>query len=204
MRPTQLQLPVGLLTLLVEHYTSVAEVIGSNPAQAYQNRRNLQCCLACACVYSHTESLWLSSRATEHGIRRSADRFLVSAQSFSSSHARDKMKKHLSLFLYRAQNLTIFLFLLTKHDVNDIADPSSLQDAYHAPTSEWALPTTDSPWLSWSDSHGDSEFFLSHARDKTKKKISFFISLVGSKSNHLSYSICYPVDIFQISQKVYA
>ena len=26
--------------------------------------------------------------------------------------------------------------------VNDIADPSSLQDAYHAWTSEWALPTT--------------------------------------------------------------
>ena len=42
------------------------------------------------------------------------------------------MKKHLSLFLYRAQNLTIFLFLLTKHDAYDIADPSSLQDAYHA------------------------------------------------------------------------
>ena len=29
-------------------------------------------------------------------------------------------------------NLTIFLFLLTKHDVNDIGDPSSLQDAYYA------------------------------------------------------------------------
>ena len=36
------------------------------------------------------------------------------------------------------------------------------------------------------------------------KKISLFISLAGSKSNHLSYSICYPVGIFQISQKVYA
>ena len=35
------------------------------------------------------------------------------------------------------------------------------------------------------------------------KKISLFISLVGSKSNHLSYSICYPVGIFQISQKAY-
>ena len=37
-----------------------------------------------------------------------------------------------------------------------------------------------------SDSHGD-----------------MYISLAGSKSNHLSYSICYPVGIFQISQKVY-
>ena len=46
-------------------------------------------------------------------------------------------------------------------------------------------------------------FFLSHARDETKKN-SFFISLAGSKSNDLSNSICYPVGIFQISQKVYA
>ena len=45
-----------------------------------------------------------------------------------------------------------------------------------------------------SDSHGDME----------TEKNSFFISLVGSKSNHLSHSICYPVVIFQISQKVYA
>ena len=50
---------------------------------------------------------------------------------------------------------------------------------------------------------GTQNFFLSHARDETEK-ISFFISLAGSKSNHLSYSICYPVGIFQISQKVYA
>ena len=56
-----------------------------------------------------------------------------------------------------------------------------------------------------SDSHGDSEFFLCLTLvTRRKKKNSFFISLAGSKSNHLSYSICYPVDIFQISQKVYA
>ena len=67
----------------------------------------------------------LSSRASEHGIQGSEVRFLVRTQSFSSSHARDKMKKHLSLSLYRAQNLTISLFLLTKYDVKDIADPSS-------------------------------------------------------------------------------
>ena len=50
---------------------------------------------------------------------------------------------------------------------------------------------------------GTQNFFLSHARDETEK-IYLFISLVGSKSNHLSYSICYPVVIFEISQKVYA
>ena len=44
-----------------------------------------------------------------------------------------------------------------------------------------------------SDSHGDMEM-----------EKNFFLYLAGSKSNHLSYSICYPVDIFQISQKVYA
>ena len=38
----------------------------------------------------------------------------------------------------------------------------------------------------------------------TREKKSLFISSVGSKSNHLSHSICYPVGIFQISQKVYA
>ena len=53
-------------------------------------------------------------------------------------------------------------------------------------------------------SHGDSEFFLCPTLVTRRKKTYFFISLEGSKSNHLSYSICYPVGIFQISQKVYA
>ena len=136
-------------------------------------------------VYSHLESLWLSSRASEHGIRSSTVRFPMRTQNFSSSHARDKMKKHLSLFLYWAQNLTIFLFLLTKHDAHDIADPRSLQNAYSAWTSEWALPITESPWLSCRASErgvrrfevrfswGLRIFPLSHARDETKKN--FFI-----------------------------
>ena len=55
-----------------------------------------------------------------------------------------------------------------------------------------------------SDSHGDSKFFLCLTLVTRRKKMSFFISLVGSKSNNLSNSICYPVRIFQISQKVYA
>ena len=53
-----------------------------------------------------------------------------------------RQKEHLSLFLYRAQNLqslisfskynlklAIFLIQFTKHDAIDIADPSSMQDA---------------------------------------------------------------------------
>ena len=55
-----------------------------------------------------------------------------------------------------------------------------------------------------SDSHVDSEFFLCLTLVTRRKKNSFFISSVGSKSNHLSYSICYSVGIFQMSQKVYA
>ena len=57
---------MGLLTPLVEHYTSVAEVIGSNPAQAYQNRRNLQCCLACACVKTDQQILFVLLKDPSH------------------------------------------------------------------------------------------------------------------------------------------
>ena len=49
-------------------------------------------------------------------------------RTFSLSHARDKTKKHLTLFLHRAQNLPS-LFSIYKHDAIDIADPSSMQDA---------------------------------------------------------------------------
>ena len=40
-------------------------------------------------------------------------------------------KKHLSLFLYRAQKLAISLISTYKHYAIDIADPSSMQDACH-------------------------------------------------------------------------
>ena len=43
------------------------------------------------------ESLWLSDRASERGIRRSEVRFLIRIKNFSLSHARDKTKNHLSL-----------------------------------------------------------------------------------------------------------
>ena len=45
------------------------------------------------------------------------------------SHARDKTKKHLSLFLYRAQKLTISPISIYKHYAFDIA--SGTQDACH-------------------------------------------------------------------------
>ena len=42
-------------------------------------------------------SVWLSSRASERGIRRSEVRFLMGTQKFFLPHARDKTKKNLSL-----------------------------------------------------------------------------------------------------------
>ena len=50
--------------------------------------------------------------ASEHGIRRSEVRFLMGTQNFFLCPTlwQDK-KKHLSLFLYRAQNLSSLLFL---------------------------------------------------------------------------------------------
>ena len=49
-------------------------------------------------------------RASERGMRRSEVRFLMGLRIFSLFHARDKKKRHLSLFLYRAQNLPSLLF----------------------------------------------------------------------------------------------
>ena len=77
------------------------------------------------------------------------------------------------------------------------------------------MPTTESPWLSCRASEGGVRRFevrftwglriFSRPTHVTRRKtISLSISLAGSKSNHLSYSICYPVGIFQISQKAYA
>ena len=39
---------------------------------------------------------------------------------FSLSHARDKTKKNLSLFLYRAQNLPSLLFLSTNNTLSTL------------------------------------------------------------------------------------
>ena len=48
----------------------------------------------------------------------------------SFSHACDKTKKLFSIYL-PSSKLTISLFSLYKHYAFDIADPSSMQDAYH-------------------------------------------------------------------------
>ena len=55
-----------------------------------------------------------------------------------------------------------------------------------------------------SDSHGDSEFFLCLTLVTRRKKNFFLYFFSGLKSNHPSHSICYPVGVFQIIQKVYA
>ena len=62
-------------------------------------------------------SPWLSGRASERGIQRSEVRFLMGTQNFFLCPTLvTRRKKHLSLFLYRAKNLTSLLFLsISKH-----------------------------------------------------------------------------------------
>ena len=68
--------------------------------------------------------------------------------------------------------------------------------------SEWKIVHSPTHYVRW----GQRGFktFRPSVRQKGFCRIGTLISLVGSKSNHLSYSICYPVGIFQISQKAYA
>ena len=102
------------------------------------------------------------------------------------SHARDKTKKHRSLFLYRAQKLTISPISIYKHYAFDIADPSSLQDACHmnfvidlahrgVSVAQWLEHrNAESEGLRFDTSWGLRIFSLSHARDKTKKHLSLY------------------------------
>ena len=62
-------------------------------------------------------SLWLSGRASERGIQRSEVRFLMGTRYFFLCPTLvTRRKKHLSLFFYRAKNLTSLLFLfISKH-----------------------------------------------------------------------------------------
>ena len=74
---------------------------------------------------------WLEHRSADsEGLRFDSLRGL---RMFSLSHSRDKKKKHLSPFLYRAKNLPSLLFISTNitHYAFDITDPSSMQDACH-------------------------------------------------------------------------
>ena len=60
------------------------------------------------------QSLWLSGRASERGIRRSEVRFLMETQNFILvPRSWQDEKTYLSLFLYRAQNLPSLLILST-------------------------------------------------------------------------------------------
>ena len=81
----------------------------------------LKCCHLSYSIYNHDTievahlssmqrvSLWLSGRASKRGTRRSEVRFLMWTQNNSLFHACDKTITHLSLFLYRAQNLPSLL-----------------------------------------------------------------------------------------------
>ena len=110
------------------------------------------------------------------------------------SRALDKEKTSFSIFLLSSK-LTIFLFLFSKHDTNDIADPSSMQDACHIRTSWW-------PYLLYSlfdlvvehwKVESEGLRVLSHTHDKMKKT-SFSTEL---KIYQLSYHIyCFVVVVY--------
>ena len=59
-----------------------------------------------------SDALWLRCRASERRIRRSEVRFLMGIQTFFFDPRSWQDKKHLSLFLYRAQNLPSLLISL--------------------------------------------------------------------------------------------
>ena len=84
----------------------------------YENNRVVLC------------SSWIPLPDTSYTSSRKNSESSWGLRTFSLSHARDKTKKHLTLFLHRAQNLPS-LFSIYKHDAIDIADPSSMQDACH-------------------------------------------------------------------------
>ena len=83
------------------------------------------------------------------------------------SRALDKEKPSFSISL-QSSKLTIFLFLFSKHDTNDIANTSSMQDDGHIRTSWWPyLPYSlfDSVVEHWKvESEGLR--VLSHTHDK--------------------------------------
>ena len=66
------------------------------------------------------ESLWLSDRASEHGIRGTEVRFLIGTQNFFFVSRLWQDEKHLSPVLYQAQNLVSFLFYLQGIDYSII------------------------------------------------------------------------------------
>ena len=58
----------------------------------------------------NVESLWLSGRASERGIRKSEVRFFMGTQNVFFVPRSRQDEKHPSVFLYRAQNLPPLLF----------------------------------------------------------------------------------------------
>ena len=86
------------------------------------------------------ESLWLSSRASECGILRSEVRFLMRTQNVFFVPRSLQDKKHLSLFLYRAQNLPslLFCYVLLLVNVTDQLKSGTYQENL-AITTSWKL-----------------------------------------------------------------
>ena len=105
-------------------------------------------------------------------------------------------EKHLSLFLYRAQNLPSLLFLSTNITLSTLVILALCRTCViHELRSPWNLygsvvehRSAESERLRFDSSCGLRIYSLSHARDKTKNNI-FLHSFTELKTYHLSYSI---------------
>ena len=115
------------------------------------------------------------------------------------SRALDKEKTSFSIFLLSSK-LTIFPFLFSKHDTNDIADTSSIQDACHIRTSWWPYllySLFDSVVEHWKvESEGLR--LLSHTHDKMKKHLSLFPDWAQNLPTFLSYLLFFCSCLFGI------
>ena len=75
-------------------------------------------------------SLWLSGRASERGIQRSEVRFLMGTRNFFLCPTLvTRRKKHLSLFHYRAKNLTSLLFLSISNHITPLKQKKKDQNS---------------------------------------------------------------------------
>ena len=94
-----------------------------------------------AYLMNFVESLWLSGRASEREIRRSEVRFLVGTQNFCFV-PRSWLDGKTSFFIsLPSSKFTISLISIYKHYAIDIADPTSMEDAY-------LMNFVESLWLS--------------------------------------------------------
>ena len=93
---------------------------------------------------------------------------------------------NLSKYQVKSSELTFFIILFTKLDAIDIADPSSMQDAFHKCVSLWLCVSEPRNQKVWSSvPHRDSDFFCSKLMIRWNNIFLYFFTEL--KTYHLSY-----------------